>query len=230
MFREQPLVPTKPDSTGSVAQKIATTFKVAATSHLSDELLADSNGNAAEIVSRQFGQAVGIEIDKAIISGTGTGQPAGVRSAPGVASTAVDGPQGQSLYDSILKAIGRLRERFFEADTVVVHPRDATKFSLAKSSTGEYLFPGGINEAVGDGKLVIDANVPSNLGAGTNETVIIVGNFKAGGYFFSRQPLTIDASQHAAWQTDETVYRAVERYGFCVAIAGAFELLTGITP
>lgn len=221
---------TKPDSTGTVAQKISTTHKLAGTSHVSDELLADSEGNAAEIVARQFGQAIGIEVDTAIISGTGTGQPTGIRNAPGVPSTAVDGPQGQALYDSILKAAGRLRERFFEPDTIALHPRDATKFSLAKSSTGEYLFPGGASEAIGEGKLVLDPNIPTNLGAGTNETTIIVGNFKAGGYFFSRQPLTIDASQHAAWETDETVFRAVERYGFAVVIPTAFELLTGVTP
>ena len=72
--------------------------------------------------------------------------------------------------------------------------------------------------------------MPTNLGAGTNESIIIVGNFKAGGYFFSRSPLVIEASRDAAFVTDETVFRAVERYGFAAVAPGAFETLTGITP
>ena len=42
---------------------------------------------------------------------------------------------------------------------------------------------------------------------------------------------------HAGWRVskgvyvyDETVFRAIERYGFCVADPSAFEVLTGITP
>jgi HK97 family phage major capsid protein len=54
---------TKPDSVGSVAQKISTIFKAAGTSHLSDELIADSNGMAAELVSSQFAKQIGITID-----------------------------------------------------------------------------------------------------------------------------------------------------------------------
>jgi HK97 family phage major capsid protein len=77
---------TKPDSTGTVAQKVSTVFKVAGTSHVSDELLDDSDGNAAEIVTRQFAGAIGRAIDTAIISGTGTGEPTGIRNAAGVTS------------------------------------------------------------------------------------------------------------------------------------------------
>ncbi len=222
---------TKLDTTGSVAQKISTVHKVAGTSHLSDELLDDTNDAAGDLVARQFAQQIGIAIDTAILSGTGTGQPTGIRNTTGVTHTAVGGQGGNDLYDSILRALSRLSQRFYSADTVVIHPRDAVKFSLAKDSTGQYLFPGGIEGQLPDGvQLVLDANVPATLGAGGNESVMIVGNFRAGGFFFQRQPLTIEASQHAAWATDETVFRAVERYGFAVVVPGAFEVLTGITP
>ena len=55
--------------------------------------------------------------------------------------------------------------------------------------------------------VVVDANMPSNLGTGTDETEIIVGDFK-NAYFFSRTPLVIEASRDAGWQTDSTVFRA----------------------
>ncbi len=221
---------TKPDSTGTVGQKISTVFKVAGTSHVSDELLADSNGYVAQLLGKQFGEQVGIAVDQAIISGTGTGQPTGIRNTAGVTSTAVDGQTGGGLYESIKKASSRLRIKFYEPDTIVMHPRDMVKFDLFKDANGLYVFDGGLGERFPGVAVIADANVPTNLGAGTNEAVIIVGAFKLGAYFFQRQALTIEASRDAGWVTDETVFRAVERYGFAAVQPLAFELLTGITP
>jgi HK97 family phage major capsid protein len=222
---------TKPDSTGSITQKVSTVFKVAGTSHVSDELLADSNGNAADLVSRQFAVQIGIAIDQAIISGTGTGQPTGIRNTAGITSTAVDGQTGQLLYNSILKAQSRLQQVFYEPDTLVVHPRDLVKFDLAIDSQGRYLFEGGLASQLRAPLAVIpDANVPTTLGAGTNESIAILGAFRLGAYYFERSALTIDTSSDAAFLTDETIFRAVERYGFCVVVPSAFQILTGILP
>jgi HK97 family phage major capsid protein len=85
---------TKFDSTGTVAQRIATTHKLAGTSTVSDELLVDSHGNAEALVSSQFGKAIGIGVDAAIIGGSGIGQPTGILSTVGIASQAVDGQTG----------------------------------------------------------------------------------------------------------------------------------------
>jgi HK97 family phage major capsid protein len=223
---------TKPDTTGSLAQLTSVAFKVAATSTVSDELLDDSNGNAAEIVSRQFATQTGIEIDKAIIDGTGVGQPTGILRASGVTSTPVEGQTGQAVYASLVKAVNRLQVKFFaEGLTVVLHPRDAARFLLATDTGGAYLFPGGVEEVgrrIG-ANVVIDANVPTNRGAGTNESVIIVGAFREGAFFFERQPLTIDASSEAAWRTDETVFRSVTRYGLAVVRPSAFEVISELT-
>jgi len=220
----------KPDTTGSLTQKISTIHKVAGTTRVSDELLEDSGGFIVDLIGSQFAKQIGITIDKAIVSGTGTGEPTGIRNAAGVTSTAVDGQGATALYNSILKAGSRLREDFLEPDTVVVHPRDLVKFELTLDTTGRYIFEGGIQGALPNGMLVADANIPTNLGAGTNESIAIVGNMKQGGYFFSRTPLSVEASRDAGWQTDETVFRGVERYGFAVVRAQAFEILTGILP
>ena len=64
-------------------------------------------GLAAEIVSSQFAKAIGIAVDQAIISGSGTGEPTGILNTAGVTSTAADGPTaGKILMDSIYKAVG----------------------------------------------------------------------------------------------------------------------------
>jgi HK97 family phage major capsid protein len=82
---------TKLDTTGSVARKISTVFKVAGTTHVSDELVADAGGNIEQLISSQFGKQIGIAIDSAIIAGTGIGMPTGVLSTAGVNAEPVDG-------------------------------------------------------------------------------------------------------------------------------------------
>ena len=223
---------TKPDSTGTVAQKVSTVHKVAGVTHVSDELLADSNGMAAELVSSQFAKSIGIAIDTAIIDGSGTGEPTGIRNTVGVTSTAVDGQTGKLLSDSIIRAAGRLAEDFVAPDTLVIHPRDFVKFGLATDLQGRYLFERGLaGQLEGSGITVVaDANMPDNLGTGTDETEMILGNFAQGAYFFSRTPLVVEASRDAGWITDETVFRGVERFGFAVVRPTAFEILTGIEP
>ena len=67
-----------------------------------------------------------------------------------------------------------------------------------------------------------DANMPDNLGTGTDETEMILGNFAQGGYFFSRTALVVEASRDAGSITDDTVFRGVERFGFVVR-PSAFE-------
>ncbi len=95
-----------------------------------------------------------------------------------------------------------------------------------------YIFEGGLAGVLrGSGiDVVVDANIPTNLGGGTNQTIMILGAFREGAYFFSRSALVVEASRDAGWVTDETVFRGVERYGFAVVRPSAFELLTGITP
>ena len=134
---------TKTTSTGTVAQKVSTVHKAAGLTYVSDELLADSQGLVADLVGRQFATQTGIAIDSAIISGTGTGQPTGIRNAAGVTSTTVDGQGGKALVDSILKALSRLAVKFYSADSVVMNPRDAVKVDLATDANGTYIFPGG---------------------------------------------------------------------------------------
>ena len=222
---------TKPDSTGSIAQKVSTVHKVAGTSTVSDELLADTNGTVATLIGGQFGRAIGQAQDIALLSGSGVGEPLGVLNTPGVNAVAVDGQTGRLLYASIRKAIGRLREKFYAETelTVLLHPRDATKFDIAEDAEQRLLFSGGLGQALGPVRVVVDANIPANTGAGLNESRILVGAFREL-YFFSRQPLTVESSRDAAWFEDATVFRGVERYGAALVKSEAVEVLTGITP
>ena len=102
------------------------------------------------------------------------------------------------------------------------------KFALAYDG-GAYTFQRGLAGALeGTGITVIsDANVPTNLGTGTDESVAILGNFQLGAYFLNRS-FAIEASRDAGWITDETVFRGVRRFGFACVVPAAFEVLSGI--
>lgn len=116
-------------------------------------------------------------------------------------STPVDGQDGKELMDSVLKAAGRLAEDFITPDTLVVHPRDFVKFGLATDLQGRYLFDRGLSgQFEGSGITVVaDANMAANLGVGLDETEMILGNFRAGAFFFSRTPLVVEASRDEGW-------------------------------
>ena len=120
-------------------------------------------------------------------------------------------------------------QAFYAPTVVVMHPREALKFQVAKDTSERYLFAR-FSEMFPNVSVVQDANVPVTLGAGTNESFILVGDLKAAGYYFNRQPLTLDSSSDAGFFTDETVFRAVMRYGFAVVQPDGVEILTGVQP
>jgi HK97 family phage major capsid protein len=222
---------TKPDSTGSIAQKIGTIFKAAGTTHISTEDLADTDGQVADLVQSQFGVQVGLTIDNKIIAGSGTGEPKGIIGTSGVniAPLADDG-SAPGVFRAVAMAASRLRQRFYEPAeiAIVVHPLVALEFDVALNTLGEPLYPGGISEALRQfGRVVYDSNLPLNRGDG-NDGLLMMGAFKDGAYFFSRQPLSVDSSEHAAWQTNEVVFRGEERFGFACVKPEAFEVIDAI--
>ena len=108
-------------------------------------------GSSELPVSNQFAKGVGIAINTSIHSGSGTGQPTGIRNAAGVASAAVDGQGGRQILDSIIKALSRIVQRFETPDAVVMHPRDAVKIDLAVDANGRYVFEEGIARRLPEG-------------------------------------------------------------------------------
>jgi HK97 family phage major capsid protein len=58
--------------------------------------------------------------------------------------------------------------------------------------------------------------VPTNLGGGTNESRVIVGDFREC-LILDRQGITVDESKHVYFTTNQTVFRAEQRVGFTAA-------------
>jgi HK97 family phage major capsid protein len=139
-----------------------------------------------------------MQLDQQCLSGTGTsGQILGVLNTPSIGSIPIAGagqPSIANYYSAIANAVQTIHStRFASPQAVVCHPRrwghllsllDQNNRPLFQpSDTGVAYNPAGILTNVAPENvvgrvaglpIVVDANIPTNLGAGSNEDVIIV--------------------------------------------------------
>lgn len=146
---------------------------------------------AADLVS-----AYNTALNSAVINGAGTsGTHLGILQTTGIGDVDVDdaSPTGYETFQQIVKAIGTVTAaRFKSPDVIIMHPRrwayisgslDSSNRPLAgvEGSTATNVValgnPGAYGQAAGTIAgipVVVDAGIPTNLGAGTNEDNIIV--------------------------------------------------------
>ena len=146
---------------------------------------------AADLVS-----AYNTALNSAVINGAGTsGTHLGILNTTGIGDVDVDdaSPTGYETFQQIVKAIGTVTAaRFKSPDVIIMHPRrwayisgslDSSNRPLAgvEGSTATNVValgnPGAYGQAAGTIAgipVVVDAGIPTNLGAGTNEDNIIV--------------------------------------------------------
>lgn len=188
-------------TTGSVSSGIVT---IAGKQVASLQLVEQSGIPLDEVIAADLAAAHAQAFDRQVISGDGTsGQLLGVythfaaNGSVNVAwspsgTPAVGGPGG--LYAAIAQAIGAVNSaRFVEPDTIWMHPRrwawilaasDASNRplvvprTLQSYNTVADLQSTGPEGVVGDIlglRVIVDANIPTDLGTGQNQDVILVG-------------------------------------------------------
>jgi HK97 family phage major capsid protein len=240
---------TSTDETfGQIATNI---FTLAGIAKISNQLLEDSSPAVDQIVQTSLGRGLAIEEDRAMINGSGTGQPTGILNTSGITSTAVSAGTAAAIFDDILSAIGRVQATYFgQPDAILMAPRTWSKMLTAKDSAGRYLttgvivgsqmmtlpgtpnptgsMPGAITTFMGI-PVIIDANMPVNL-SGTL-SAIIVGAFKEA-WLLERDGIRMDMSSEAgtAFEQNQTWFRGEERVGFTAArLPSAFQIVSGET-
>ena len=147
------------------------------------------------VVLQDLVNAYATQLDSQIIGGAGTsGTHTGVLSVSGINSvTYTDAsPTAAKLFPKIADAVQRVNSnRFMPADLIVMHPRRWAFFLAAVDGQSRPLVTPNVNGPMntygvggntGAGivgsllgiPVLVDANVPTNLGSGTNEDRIIV--------------------------------------------------------
>lgn len=219
----------KPESTGMTSASItASVFTAAGLATISNQLLADSNPAVDGLVTSDLAKRLTALEEAAFIAGTGSGQPLGILNTPGLSATALTATDVLSLLDAILDAIAGVETDHGAPSAILMHPRTWTRILKSRDAQGAfYIDPtGGVQDPrTGQrgpvkslwGYQVITTNrMPTNLGTGTNESRVIVGDFREA-LILDRQGITVDESPHVYFTTNQTVFRAEMRVGFTAA-------------
>lgn len=228
----------KPESTSLTQTTVsASVFTAAGLATISNQLLADSNPAVDSLVTSDLAKRLVALEEASFIAGSGTGQPLGLLNTPGVQTqtvTVVDVGDTDGLLDKVLDAIADVQKEHGQPSSILMHPRTWTRILKDKNANGVWTFSPGTPNATnldvtsprtvytGPTRTLFGVNVtlsnriPTNLGAGTNESRVIVGDFSEA-LVLDRQGITVDESPHVYFTSNQTVFRAEERVGFTAA-------------
>lgn len=230
----------KPESTGLTLTTVtANVFTAAGLATISNQLLADSNPEVDPLVTRDLAKRLVALEETAFISGTGTGQPLGILNTPGLSATTLTATTVPDLLDAILDAVANVETEHGSPSAILMHPRTWTRILKSKDAQGAYYVDpaAGVQDprtglrgpvkSLWGYRVVTSNRVPTNLGTGTNESRVIVGDFSEA-LILDRQGITVDVSPHVYFTTNQTVFRAEERVGFTAArTPKAFNVIGG---
>jgi HK97 family phage major capsid protein len=222
----------------TLASITASIFTAAGLATISNQLLADSNPAVDQLVTSDLTKRIVALEETAFLTGSGAGQPLGILNTPGLSTTSAtvagDPAAAGGLLDNVLDAIANVQTNWGQPTAIVMHPRTWTRILKSRDSAGHYtLFPeasfgAGYDTntprtfvAIPGGSLfgvrvVLSNRVPTNLGTGTNESRVIVGDFREA-LVLDRQGITVDESPHVFFTSNQTVFRAESRVGFTAA-------------
>jgi HK97 family phage major capsid protein len=175
-------------TTNSVSAGVKT---IAGQVDMSRQLFEFSQPGLDEVLFRDLARDYATKLDIQVLSGSGAaGQALGIRNVAGINTVTAGTATVAAVWPKITDAIQRITSGYLNPDTLVMHPRRAGFFLGALDSQNRPLFNAGapvnamgdISGNVANGfaggiqgmRVVIDPNIPTNVGAGTNEDVMIV--------------------------------------------------------
>lgn len=242
----------KPSADLTFASATTNIFTAAGLAVVSNQLLKDANWSVDQLINTDLAFRLAQLEEIAFINGSGTGQPRGILNTSGVGTVALTSTAVIDLLEAIVTGITNVYTEYKgPPDAIVMHPRTWARIAIARTEGGagdQFLVGpgsglGGARNATdplpgyGQGALPVGSifgfpvyttpNVPTNLGAGTNESRVIVGNFKTG-LILDREDITYASSEHVYFTSNRTVFRAEERVGFTAArYPAAFQVVGG---
>lgn len=148
-------------------------------SEISEELLEDTD-TSGDFISRIAAAAIGREIDRAALAGSGVGeQPLGLINQPGINVLAA---AGVAKWTDLVRGQAVVRSHGFQPNAVILDPMSEFDITTAVDTQGQFVQPpaalngSGINGEGGLRRIASEA-VPINLGAGNNEALLAVADW-----------------------------------------------------
>jgi HK97 family phage major capsid protein len=220
---------TKTAADFTFGQISVSVFTAAGLAVVSNQLLQDARPSIDGLINQDLAKRIAILEEKALIDGSGTGQPRGILNTSGInAVTYTDAtPTAGETLDVIIDAIAAVQDQGkTEPSDIALHPKLWTRLIKSRESDGHYTIEPNFQNRASQGALpsrtlfgipvTLAYNIPTNKGAGTNETKIIVGDFKQG-LILDRMGFTVDDSSHVYFTSNQTVFRGESRVGFTAA-------------
>jgi len=218
----------KPENTAmTLATVTANVFTAAGLVTVSNQLLADSNPAVDSLATADLSRRLVALEETAFLTGDGVGKPLGILNTPGVGATNITSTSvtaAGGLLDAVLESIMEVQTDWDQPTAILMHPRTWTRLIKDKDAEGVYTLDRteSVQQARPSGgtlfgvRVVLSNRIPTNLGGTTNESRIIVGDFREC-LILDRQGITVDQSPHVYFTTNATVFRAEMRVGFTAA-------------
>lgn len=188
------------------------TNKLTGLGKMSRELFADTAINLMDFLAGLYGRKFALEEDKKFMTGSGTGEPKGIRQ---YTLSSIAQAAGSLAADDIIKLFYTLGSQYRTQGAWIMHNNIIRLVRLLKDSNGRYLWTDGFQEAPATilGRPVLEQNdIPTNLGAGTNESEIYFGDLA---YYLigDRQEMTIESTTEGAgaFENHQVAVKVIER-------------------
>ncbi len=192
---------------------------------VSRELLEDSINIEGEL-PRVLAAALAVELDRVALFGSGAGnEPRGVVNVVGIGAIAHNA--ALSSYLPLVRARTQIRSAKAEdVSAFVLSTRDEGKLGELVDSTGQ---PLRAPPAIENVPMLGTTSVPTNQGVGTNESVIVAGEFSRL-LIGVRSEIRIEVLRERFADTLQYGFLAHLRADIAVEQPGAFSKITGILP
>lgn len=208
-------------------------------SRMSRQLIADADVNVGivEWVIDRFAEAIGRSEDAAFMAGTGTGQPLGIRGTAGVGSVAQAG--ANLTGDDIINLYYTLPIQYRANAVFLMHDTRTALVRKLKDTSGRYLwadtFEGngllasGGNATILGRPVLVQNDIPTNLGAGTNESEIWFGDLSFYAIGDREQIFSeVSTQEGTSFEKHRAAVKVGERVDGRATIGEAFAKLTAV--
>jgi len=214
---------TKTTTTMDFSQPTITVYKLAAIIYLTDELMEDAAFNLTDIIVRKFATKMSEAIEKAILVGTGAGQPTGIFTAGTIGTTAC---VGNLDFDDLITLIYSLPAKYRTSASFIVHNNNIRELRLLKDNDGRYLWQDPV--AAGQPATIYGYPVYETYDIGEDE--IGFGDWKECYWLTDRHQMRVKITNdtETTFTQDKTGIRVVERVGGNVILPNSARILNTI--
>jgi HK97 family phage major capsid protein len=196
---------------------------MSAITYMSRELADDSNPGIVQIITDLFSEAIAAERDKMIAVGNGDTQPAGIYSAAGLGSVAVD---GELSYAKIVTIKYRLARKYHRNAAWIMNSTNLHRCVAMEDDNGQPL----LRDALPGPEPTLILGKPVRVQEDLPDDAVFFGDLNH--YFwFDRQRLLIESTSTGGdtFRKHQLAIKVVERCDGKLALAEAFVKGTGIT-